>query len=62
MQDKKTFFICRAGADERWAKLIASVVRDAGHEAFYEDENFLSGENIPNNITVGAEQDCTIAA
>jgi hypothetical protein len=28
MPDKKTFFISRAGADKRWAELIASVVRE----------------------------------
>jgi hypothetical protein len=32
MAEKRVFFISRAGADKRWAELIASVVRDAGHE------------------------------
>jgi len=33
MADKEIFFISRAGADKRWAELVPSVVRDAGHEA-----------------------------
>ena len=41
MPEKRIFFISRAGPDKRWAELIASVVRDAGHEAFFQDEDFL---------------------
>jgi TIR domain/NACHT domain len=61
MPEKKTFFISRAGADKRWAELIASVVRDAGHEPFFEDEHFPPGQSIPDNMARGAEADCTIA-
>jgi hypothetical protein len=61
MPEKKTFFISRAGADKRWAELIASVVRDAGHEPFFQDEHFQVGQSIPDNVTRGAEADCTIA-
>jgi DNA polymerase III delta prime subunit len=61
MPEKKTFFISRAGADKRWAELIASVVRDAGHEPFFEDEDFHVGQNIIDNMTRAAKADCTIA-
>jgi TIR domain len=61
MPDKKTFFISRAGADKRWGELIASVVRDAGHEPFFEDEYFQVGQSIPYNMNRGAEADCTVA-
>ena len=61
MPDKKTFFISRAGPDKRWAELIASVVRDAGHEPFFEDENFRVGQDIIDNMMRGAKADCTIA-
>ncbi len=61
MPEKKTFFISRAGPDKRWAELIASVVRDAGHEPFFQDEHFQVGQSIPDNMTRGAEADCTIA-
>ncbi len=61
MSEKKTFFISRAGPDKRWAELIASVVRDAGHEPFFEDEHFRPGQNIVTNMSRGAEANCTIA-
>jgi eukaryotic-like serine/threonine-protein kinase len=61
MPEKKTFFISRAVTDKRWAELIASVVRDAGHEAFFEDEHFHVGKSIPDIMRRGAEADCTIA-
>ena len=61
MPEKKTFFISRAGPDKRWAELIASVVRDAGHEPFFEDEHFEPGQSIPHNMMRGAEADCIIA-
>jgi eukaryotic-like serine/threonine-protein kinase len=61
MPEKKTIFISLAGADNRWAELIASVVRDAGHEPFFEDEDFQVGQSIPDNMMRGAEADCTIA-
>ena len=38
-----------------------SVVRDAGHEPFFEDEHFQPGQSIPYNMNRGAEADCTIA-
>ncbi len=31
------FFISRAGADAEAAKVIATIVRDAGFEVFYQD-------------------------
>jgi TIR domain len=61
MPDKKTLFISRAGADKRWAELIASVERDAGHEPLFQAENFEVGQSIPANMMRGAEADCTIA-
>jgi len=61
MPEKRIFFISRAGADERWATLIASVVREAGHEAFSQDENFRVGQGFIDNMTLAAEADCTIA-
>jgi TIR domain/NACHT domain len=61
MSEKKTFFISRAGADKRWAELIASVVRDAGHLAIHEDQDFVEGTSISHNIMLAAESDCTIA-
>jgi TIR domain/NACHT domain len=61
MSEKKTFFISRAGADKRWAELIASVVRDAGHEAIHQDEHFRVGQSFIDNMTRAAEADCTIA-
>jgi len=61
MPDKRVFFISRAGTDKRWAKLIASVVRDAGHEAIFQDENFRIGQSFVDNMTQAAEADCTIA-
>jgi hypothetical protein len=59
--EKKYFFISRAGADTRWAELIASVVRDAGHEPIYQDEHFHVGESFVDNMATAAEADCTIA-
>ena len=61
MPEKKTFFISRAGADKRWAELIASVVRDAGHEPIYQDEHFRVGQSFIDNMSRAAEADCTIA-
>jgi hypothetical protein len=61
MSEKRVFFISRAGADKRWAELIASVVRDAGHEAIYQDEHFRVGQSFIDNMTRAAESDCTIA-
>ena len=61
MSEKKTFFISRAGADKRWAELIASVVRDAGHEAIYQDEHFSEGTSFIHNMMLAAQADCTIA-
>jgi hypothetical protein len=60
MPDKKTFFISRAGPDKRWADLIASVVRDAGHEAIHQDEHFAEGTSFSHNMMLAAESDCTI--
>ena len=31
-----TFFISRAGADKRWAEVIAGAVKAAGHEAIHQ--------------------------
>ena len=55
MSEAKTFFISRAGSDKRWAELIASVVRDAGHEAIYQDEYFRVGQSFVDNMT-GADE------
>jgi hypothetical protein len=60
MPDKKTFFISRAGADKRWAELIASVVRDAGHEAVFQDQDFAEGTSFSHNMLLAAEADTTI--
>src|SRR6516165_7986371 len=61
MSGKRTFFISRAGADKRWAELIAGVVRDAGHEAIYEDQDFVTGEPIIRSMReAAAASDCTI--
>ncbi len=38
MSEKRSFFISRAGPDERWADVIASVIRDVGHEAVDEED------------------------
>jgi hypothetical protein len=57
MSEKQTFFISRAGADNRWAELIASVVRDAGHKAIYQDEHFKVGQSFIDNMTQAAEAD-----
>jgi hypothetical protein len=61
MPEKKTFVISRAGADKRWAELIASVVRDAGHEAIYQDEHYRVGQSFIDNMMRATEADCTIA-
>jgi len=61
MPEKRTFFISRAGADKRWAELIASVVRDAGHVAIYEDQDFQVGQSIADSMMRASEADCTIA-
>src|SRR4051794_21648973 len=61
MAEKRTYFISRAGADSRWAALIAGVVRDAGHEAIHQDEHFRVGQSIIDNMSRAAEADCTIA-
>ena len=53
MSKKRTYFISRAGPDKRWAELIASVVRDAGHEPIFQDEHFRVGQSIPDNMTRG---------
>jgi hypothetical protein len=60
MSEKKVFFISRAGADRRWAELIARAVKDAGHQAFSE-EDIPIGENIVDNMARGADAYCTIA-
>ncbi len=61
MSEKRIFFISRAGADKRWAELIASVVRDAGHEPIYQDEHFRVGQSFIDNMSRAVEADCTIA-
>jgi TIR domain len=61
MSGKKTFFISLAGADKRWAELIASVVRDAGHEAIHQDQDFRVGQSFIDNMSRAAEADCTVA-
>jgi DNA polymerase III delta prime subunit len=61
MSEKKTFFISRAGADKRWAELIAGVVRDAGHNAIHQDQDFAEGTSFSHNMMLAAESDCTIA-
>jgi hypothetical protein len=61
MPEKRVYFISRAGADKRWAELIASVVRDAGHEAIYQDEHFRVGQGFIDHMMRAAEVDCTIA-
>src|SRR5262245_35902775 len=62
MAEKRTYFISRAGADRRWAELIAGVVRDAGHEAIHEDEDFQYGPSFVHNMRAAtANSDCTIA-
>ena len=61
MSEKQTFFISRAGADRRWAELIASVVKDAGHEAIHQDQDFRIGASFSHNMMQAAESDCTIA-
>ena len=61
MSKKRTYFISRAGADKKWAELIASVVRDAGHEVIYQDEHFRVGQSFIDNMARAAEADCTIA-
>ena len=60
MSEKKTFFISRAGPDKKWAELIASVVRDAGNEPIYQDEDFGVGESFVHNMKIATEADCTI--
>jgi hypothetical protein len=59
--DKRTFLISRAGAEKHWAELIAGVVRDVGHEAIYQDQDFVEGTSFPQNMMLAAESDCTIA-
>src|SRR4051794_15519436 len=61
MSEKRTFFISRAGADRRWARLIASVVNDAGHDAVHQDQDFAVGESFSHNMMLAAESDCTIS-
>jgi len=61
MSTKRTFFISRTGVDRHWAELIASVVKDAGHEAIHQDEHFGIGESFSHNMMLAAESDCTIA-
>ena len=60
MPEKKTFFISRAGADKRWAELIASVVRDAGHEAIHQEDFRIGASFIHNMRAASANSDCTI--
>jgi hypothetical protein len=62
MVEKKVFFISRAGADRHWGELIASVVRDAGHEVIYQDEHFSDGPTVIGSMRAAHEaSDCTIA-
>ncbi len=60
MSEKKTFFISRAGPDKRWAELIASVVRDAGHDPIHQDQDFAEGTSFSHNMMLAAESNCTI--
>jgi hypothetical protein len=61
MPEKKKFFISRADADKQWAELIASVVRDAGHQAIRQ-EDFPPGCSFIDSIRqASANSDCTIA-
>ena len=60
MSEKRTFFISRAGADRQWAELIADVVRNAGHEAIHQEQNFSVGASFSHNMMLAAESDCTI--
>jgi hypothetical protein len=59
--EKRIFFISRAGPDRHWASLIASVVKDAGHEAIHQDQDFREGQSFSHNMMLAAESDCTIA-
>jgi TIR domain/NACHT domain len=61
MSEKRSFFISRAGADKPWAELIAGVVRDAGYEAVYQDQDFCDGTSFSHNMMLSAQSDCTIA-
>ena len=60
MPEKRTFFFSRAGADKWWAGLIASVVRDAGHEAIHEKEFPFGVSYIQSMREAAANSDCTI--
>jgi hypothetical protein len=60
MPGKRTFFISRAGADRRWAELIASAVEEAGHESVHQGQDFGFGESFPHHMMLAAESDCTI--
>jgi hypothetical protein len=61
MSEKRIFFISRAGADERWAELIASVVIEAGHEAIHQGDFGIGASFIHNMREASANSDCTIA-
>jgi hypothetical protein len=62
MAERRTYFISRAGADRRWAELIAGVVRDANHEAILQDDDFQYGVNFIQNMRAAEiNSDCTIA-
>ena len=61
MPDKKTFFISREKADRHWAELIASVVRDAGHEAIHEEDSSPGASFMHSMRAASANSDCTIA-
>jgi hypothetical protein len=60
MSKKRTYFISRAGADRRWAEVIADVVREAGHEAIHKEQDFPVGASFSHKMMVAAESDCTI--
>jgi hypothetical protein len=55
------FFISRAGADKDWAYLISEVLKELGHETFFQDQNSRPGLSIIEMMEDGAESDCTIA-
>jgi hypothetical protein len=60
MSKPRTYFISHAGANWRWAELIASVVKDAGHEAIHQEQHFTVGASFSHKMMIAAGSDCTI--
>jgi hypothetical protein len=59
-EEKRDFFISRAGPDSEWAQWIAQELEKAGYGCYLQDWDFLPGQSFVECMRKGAEYDCTL--